>query len=260
MGEIFQTILVNPFLNALVWLYDVLPGSDLGVAIIVLTLAVRALLFLPSLSSIKAQHQLQALQPKVEAVRKKYATNKEEQGRKLMELYKQNKVNPFSSCLPLLIQLPIIFALFRAFLVIQNVNVETGLLSETDVSHLYGWLQAKYASTSIDTSFFGLFDLAATRNYVLAVLAGVFAFLQTKMMQSRKPVVKSEGAKDESIAAAMTKQTTYILPAITIFFGISFPAGVTLYWTVSTLFQIGQQWYFIKRHKIPSAEEEAGKV
>jgi len=255
----FQTILINPILNGLIWFYDVIPGHDLGVAIILVTVIIKVLLFIPSLSSIRSQHQLQSIQPKVDAIRKKY-TNREEQGRKLMELYKENKVNPFSSCLPLLIQLPIIWALFRAFLVIQRVDPTTGLLTADDLSHLYGYLQVKYATMSINTSFFGLIDLAATKNYILAGLAGLFSFLQVRMMQTKKPAIKSEGSKDENIASIMSKQTTYILPIITIFFGIQFPAGVTLYWLVSTLFQVGQQWYFKKRHAIPSVKEETSKV
>lgn len=252
----FQTILVNPLLNGLIWLYDVVPGSDLGIAIILLTLIIKLLLFWPSRSSIKSQHQLQDLQPRVDAIRKKYANNKEEMGKRLMELYKQNKVNPLSSCLPLLIQLPIIYALFRAFLVIQNISPETGLMSPDDLSHLYGYLQTKYATTPVDTSFLGMVNLAEAKNYVFAALAGIFAFIQTRMMQSRKPAIKSEGSKDESIAATMTKQTTYILPIITLFFGYTFVAGITLYWIVSTLFQVGQQWLFMKRHKHPDAVVE----
>lgn len=252
----FQTILINPLLNALVWLYDVIPGHDLGVAIILLTLIIKGILFLPSLSSIRSQHQLQDLQPKVDAVRKKYKNNKEEMGKRLMELYKENKVNPLSSCLPLLIQLPIIFALFRAFLVIQRIDVDTGFLAPDDLSHLYGYLQTKYATTSINANFLGFVDLAATKNYILAGLAGIFAFIQARMMQARKPAIQTEGSKDESMAAAMSKQTSYILPVITLFFGYTFPAGVTLYWVVSTLFQVGQQWIFIKRHKHPTAVEE----
>jgi len=79
-------------------------------------------------------------------------------------------------------------------------------------------------------------------------------------MQTKKPAIASDGAKDENIASIMSKQTTYLLPIITIFFGIQFPAGVTLYWIVSTLFQIGQQWYFMKRHAVPSVTEELTKV
>jgi len=255
----FQTILVNPILNALIWLYDVIPGNDLGVSIILVTLIIKGILFLPSLSSIRSQHQLQSIQPRVDAIRKKY-TNREEQGKKLMELYKQNKVNPFSSCLPLLIQLPIIWALFRAFLVIQRVDPATGLLAASDISNLYGYLQAKYATLPIDTSFFGIINLAATKNYILAVLGGALSFWQVRMMQTKKPAITSNGAKDENIASIMSKQTTYLLPIITIFFGIQFPAGVTLYWVVSTLFQVGQQWYFKKRHVVPSVKEEMSKV
>lgn len=175
--------------------------------------------------------------------------------RKLMEAYKENKVNPFSSCLPLLIQLPIIYALFKVFLVIKNIDPGTGLLSADQLVNLYAPLKEKFMTMTVNTKFLGIMDLAATKNYILAVLAGVFSFWQVKMMQSKKPVIASAGSKDESIAAIMNKQTTYILPAVTVLFGISLPAGITLYWVVSTLFTIGQQALIIKRHAHPGAGE-----
>jgi YidC/Oxa1 family membrane protein insertase len=139
--------------------------------------------------------------------------------------------------------------------VISKIDGTTGLLPPDQLQHLYGYLQAKYATTSISTDFLGFVDLAATKNYILAVLAGAFSFYQVRMMQSRKPAIKTPGSRDESIAALMSKQTTFVLPILTVFLGVSFPAGITLYWLFSTLFTIGQQWYFIKRHKHPKPED-----
>ncbi|MDP3971049.1 MAG: YidC/Oxa1 family membrane protein insertase [bacterium] len=249
MTELYNTFLYEPIFNALIYLYHILPGSDMGIAIIVLTVFIKVLLFWPSLSSLKAQKNLQETQPKVEEIREKYKDDKEELGRQLMAFYKNNKVNPFASCLPLLIQLPILLALYRAFFQGLGVDPETHLLAADQIQHLYGYLANIYTTMPIDTQMFGFLDLSATHNIVLAVLAGIAAFIQGKTMQSKRTEVKSEGAKDENTAAAISKQMTYFLPIITIVFGYQFPAGVTLYWLVSTLFSLGQQLYFFRVKK-----------
>lgn len=260
MIELYNTFLYEPIFNALIFLYHVIPGQDMGVAIILLTLVIKIALFWPSLSTLKGQKKLQDTQPKIEALRKKYKDNKEELGRQLMSFYKDNKVNPFSSCLPLLIQLPILLALYKAFFQGLHVEPDTGILIAEQVGHLYGWLQVIYSSTAINTTAFGFLDLAATHNIVLAVLAGAAAFFQARTMQSKRAAVKTEGAKDENTAAAISKQMTYFLPIITVVFGYQFPAGVTLYWLVSTLFSLGQQLYFFRvRQSLDTDSNENNK-
>ena len=104
MGNIFHVLVTQPILNALIWLYDVLPGHDIGFAIIALTILVKALLHPFTVAQIKQQRELQSLQPKIDEIRKTIK-DKEEQSKALMELYKKEKVNPAASCLPLLIQI-----------------------------------------------------------------------------------------------------------------------------------------------------------
>lgn len=247
MVSIFYTVLYNPLFNTLMYLYGVF-GNDLGIAIIVLTLAIKILLFAPSLSSIKAQKALQETQPKLEAIKKKYQNDKEELGKQLMKFYKENKVNPFSSCLPLLIQLPILIALYRVFFGGLSTDPTTGYLMADQLQHLYGPLREMYSNTAIHTQFLGFVDLAKKGNYVLAILSGLAQFFTSRMMSRKKPApVKTPGAKDENMTAAINKQMLYFLPIITIVFGIQFPAGVTLYWLVSTLFTFLQQLYFFRK-------------
>lgn len=249
MIELYNTVLYEPIFNTLIFLYHVIPGRDMGVAIIILTILVKVILFWPSLSTLKSQKKLQDTQPKIEELRKKYKDDREELGRQLMSFYKENKVNPFSSCLPLLIQLPILLALYQAFFKGLQVDPATGLLAADQVAHLYGWLQATYATTALHTVAFGFLDLAATHNIILAVLAGGAAFYQAKTMQAKRAEIKTEGAKDENVAAAVSKQMMYLLPIITVVFGYQFPAGVTLYWLISTLFSLGQNLYFFRIRK-----------
>ncbi len=247
--EAYNTVLYEPIFNAMIWLYHVLPGHDMGVAIIILTLVIKVLLFWPSLSALKSQKKLQEPQPMIAEIRTKYKDNKEEMGKHLMEFYKTNKVNPFSSCLPLLIQLPILIALYRAFFQGLQVDATTGLLAAEQVQHLYGFLGDVYLVQAIDTTLFGLVNLAATHNVVFALLAGAAAFFQAKTMQAKRAVVKTAGSKDEDIASAVNKQMMYLMPVMTVVFGYQFPAGVTLYWLVSTLFSLGQQLYFFRVRK-----------
>ncbi|MDD3102158.1 MAG: YidC/Oxa1 family membrane protein insertase [Patescibacteria group bacterium] len=115
MIQFFNTILYQPLLNLLVFFYNVIPGHDLGVAIITLTVILKLILFPLSRQSLKSQKALQSLQPKMEEIKKKYPDQKEKQAKMTMELYKENKINPFSSCLPLLIQLPILIAVYQVF-------------------------------------------------------------------------------------------------------------------------------------------------
>ena len=122
MSNLFHAFLYAPILNLLVFLYNIVPGHDLGVAIILLTIIIKLVLLPLSKQSIKSQKSLQDLQPKIDAIKAQYANNKEEMGRAMMNLYKENKVNPFSSCLPLLIQLPFFFAVFRVLGMINETH------------------------------------------------------------------------------------------------------------------------------------------
>jgi len=249
----FNTILYEPLFNALIFLHKIIPGHDIGIAIIVLTIIIRFILYFPSLSSIKSQRSLQELQPKVDEIKKKYKDNREEQGRQLMKIYKEHKVNPLYSCLPMLIQLPILYALFRVLINGLHTDPTTGILVDAQLQHLYGPLREIYTTTPLSSMFLGFVDLAKKNNYILAILAGAFQYWQSKMMMAKAPPKNIPGAKDENMAAIFSKQTTYIMPIVTVFFGISFPAGLTLYWLVTTIFSVVQQYIFNKSHPIKTS-------
>lgn len=249
MGNFFHLVLYEPLINALLFLVKIIPGHDLGIAIIIFTIIIRLILYIPSLSSIKSQRQMQEIQPKMDALKAKYKDNREEYSRQLMKFYKENKVNPFSSCLPLLIQLPILYILFQVFLNIKT-DPSTGLLVSTEIHNLYGTMQNWFADHQIRTMFLGLVDLNAKGNWILAILAGAAQYLQSKMLMTKKPPKNIPGAKDESMAATTTRTMTYFLPIMVIFFSLRFPAGLALYWFVTTLFAIAQQYFYLKRHPV----------
>jgi YidC/Oxa1 family membrane protein insertase len=253
LTALFDTILYNPLLNSLIWLYHAIPGHDLGVAIILLTLATKFILAIPSAHAIRSQRELQLIQPKLEALKTQYKNNKEELGKKLMEFYREHKVNPFSSCLPSLIQFPILFILYHVFINGLATDPGTGILVSKTLSHLYEPLRSTYSATPIDLHAFGFLNLAGTKNIILAVVTAGLQFWQSKMLMSRQADTKDKGAADENMAASMSKQMMYIFPIFTGYLVYVFPAGLGLYWLTSTLFQIVQQYLVFKRMKINPA-------
>lgn len=243
MAHFFTVVFYQPILNLLVWLYNVVSFQDLGVAIILLTAVIKLVLWPLGQSSIKSQKAMQDLQPKLDELKVKYKDDKAGLSQATMALYKDNKINPLSSCLPLLIQLPFLFAVYQVF--------RDGMNSKLDL--VYSFISRPETINAIS---FGFLDLSKPNVY-LAVLAGLAQFVQAKMMMTKKPAVSTPGSKDESMAAIMNKQMLYFMPAITIFIGISLPGGLTLYWFVLTLFTALQQ-FIVFRHK--KAQNPGGPV
>jgi len=229
---IYTALLYQPILNVFVGLYNLIP--EVGVVIILLTLAMRLILYPFYKKQVEAQKSMQDLQPKLNEIKSKYKDNKEEQAKAMMELYKTNKVNPLSSCLPVLIQLPIFLAVYQ---VLRN-----GLSNTETFDLLYSFVSKP---EMIDPMFLGYFDLAG-RSVVLAVLAGLAQFWQAKMLVKTKAKPPVEGSKDEDTMAMMNKQMMYFMPVMIIVFGLTLPSGLSLYWLVSTLFMIAQQYIAFK--------------
>ena len=246
---VYNLIFYQPLFNFLIWLYNILPGHDIGIAILVLTLVIRVILFPLYYQSIKAQKALQDIQPKVDALKKQYANDKEKMAQELMNLYKNDKVNPFSSCLPVLVQFPFLIAVYQVF--------RKGLSSQ-GFEILYPFV---HAPSQINHMFLGIINLAAP-SLALAVLAGAAQFWQTKMLMSKKPPQVNhkeiKGSADEKTMAVMNKQMLYFMPIFTVIIGASLPAGLTLYWFVTTLLMALQQlWMFKKKGQEGSSSAKA---
>ncbi len=232
IGNIFNLILVKPLLNLLVGIYNVIPGHDFGVAIIILTILVRLILYPLAQSGIKSQKALSEIQPEIKALQKKYKDNKEKQSQELMKLYKEKHINPAGGCLPLLIQLPVLIALFQVLR--KGVTGEGGAL-------LYGFVSHPAA---INPLFIGLINLG-TASIVLAILAGITQFIQGKMLA---PASASQGSGDKGdFSSSLNKQMVYTMPIFTLLIALRFPAGLSLYWVVSNVFTIFQQYLIISK-------------
>jgi YidC/Oxa1 family membrane protein insertase len=218
----FYTIFYQPIYNLLIFLYNLVPGKDLGVAIILITLIIRVILYPFSKKAIKSQKELQSIQPEIESIKEKYKDDKEKMAPELMALYKQRKINPFSSCLPTLIQLPFLIALYQVFL--------NGLTKDNSNGALYTFIQNPGQLNIIAFGFVNLAD----KNWVIAILAGLAQFWQSKMLMGK--------TKQTGMTQIMTNQMIYFMPIFTIIIGGNLPAGLTLYWLFTTIFSIIQQY------------------
>lgn len=254
LSTLFNAVLYRPIFNIFVFLYNILPYHDVGVVILVITVIIRLVLYPLTSSSIKAQKSMQELQPKMEEIKKKFPTDKQAQAQATMELYKTHKVNPFTSCLPMLIQLPILIALY---LVLRD-----GLASTNLAQNLYSFVSNPQKINEISLTIFNL----SKPNIALAVLAGLAQFWQAKSLVRKKPPAEAgTGGKDEGMAAMMNKQMLYFMPVMTVVIGMSLPAGLTLYWFLSTLLMALQQVYLFKKPSgdittTPSAPNTPNKI
>lgn len=240
MFSVFWTeIFIRPLTNLLIFLYNIIPGHDLGISIIILTIIIRLILYPSSRKAIKSQRAMQNLQPELDKIREKHKDDKQKQTQETLKLYQENKISPFSSCLPLLIQMPILIALYWVF---RKVSAE-------DVSSLlYPFIRAPQDFTPY---FLGIIDLTKPEVYVLPILAGATQFIQSWMILKRNK--KEEHKPDEKvqdIGSAISKQMTYIFPIITIIFAASLPAAISLYWIATNLFSIVQQYIIMKEEKL----------
>jgi YidC/Oxa1 family membrane protein insertase len=240
MAQFFNTIFYHPIYNLLIFLYTTVPGRDLGIAIILLTIIVKLALWPLSTKALRSQKALAEIQPKLEALKKEYGDKQEELAKAMMALYSKEKVSPFSSCLPILIQLPVFIALYHA--------LSQGLKS-SGFEVLYPFVTNP---GSITPTFLGFMDLAAP-SIALAVLAGVTQYFQAKMMITRQQPKKTPGAADEQMLATMNKQMLYMMPVLTVVLGWKLPAGLSLYWLMTNALTIAQQAVYFREGKAPAA-------
>jgi YidC/Oxa1 family membrane protein insertase len=230
----FNVILYQPLFNSLIFLYNYIPGHDFGVAIISLTLIIKTILIPLSIKAVKSQKDLQDLQPKIKEIQDKYKNDKEKQAKEVLEIYKIQKINPFGGVLLLLIQLPILIALYSVF---QN-----GLKS-SELVNLYSFVTNP---GNINFLFFNIVDLSKP-NMFFAIIAGASQYFQTKMMM---PKQKTSGIdRNADFAKIMQFQTTYFLPIFTIIVLLNLPSALGLYWIVGGIFSTIQQYFILKKIK-----------
>ena len=244
--EIFHILVYQPLYNILIAIYNFVPGGDFGISIIIFTIILRFVLVPVYKKQIESQKKLQELQPKIKEIQQKYKNDKEKQTRAVMDFYKENKTNPFSGCLPLIIQFIFLIAIYRILFNIANEN----FLVRTE--ELYAFIKNPEI---INHMFLKIVDLTVP-SWPLAVMAAAAQYVQTKMLMKKSGGEENKGnLKQADFAQIMTKQMLYLGPALTLFIGLKFAAGLALYWFISTLFMIIQQWHMARNEARVTAKK-----
>lgn len=229
--NIFNIIFYEPLLNGLVFLIGFLPFNDVGIAIVVLTIIVRFIIFPFSHKSVKTQAKMKVLEPDIKKIKKDFKDNPQEQAKKTMELYKEHGINPLSGCLTAILQIPIIIALYRVFLAGFDFSADN-LYSFVTVPEFF------------QIKFLGIIDMAQ-KNYFLAFLAGLSQFFQMKLALP-PPKKGGDGSFKDNFAKSMNMQARYIMPIFIFFIGIKFSSAIALYWTTMNVFAIIHE-IFVRR-------------
>ena len=212
--------------------------DNFGIIILLLTILIKLLIFPFTYKSYHSQAKMKALKPEIDEINAKFGKDKPmDKQQATMALYKKAGVNPMGGCLPMLFQMPVLFAMFYV--------LRDGF-DPASFRFLYSFISPPESINSVSLGFFDLSE----RSVVLALLAGGAQFWQSRMMTTKKPPKGvGEGAKDENLMAMMNKQMLYFMPVITVIIGMQFPAGLALYWFLSTLFTAIQQWLLFKKKK-----------
>jgi YidC/Oxa1 family membrane protein insertase len=246
LRSMLTTLVYEPIYNLFVALLTWMPWHSLGWAIVIITLIIRLILLVPQQHMLESQKKLQKIQPKIKAIQEEYKEDKALLGQKIMELYKKEGVNPMGSCLPLLIQMPILIGLYW---------VISWITDPSNFYHLYPIFK-DFNPTSIITDFFGI-NLSQVGG-IMAVVFGIILGI-TQWVQAYISIQHTKKSKDSSkeittpkdpnsLEAAldpelMQKMMLYMLPLMLAVSAYFFPLGVGLYWFIGTLFVIAQQWY-----------------
>ena len=230
--SLYHTVLFEPLFNTLVILYNLVPGQDFGIAVILVTLLVRFAFVPLSAKAVVAQRKLMALQPQAKEIQERFKKDRDRQAKELLELYKREKVNPLAGILPILIQIPFLIALYQVFW--KGLGVE-------QLEFLYSFVTNPGL---IDPTFLGMVNLGE-QSLIMAAIAAAFQFIQGKQMaQKRKP------EDQKSFAATFQKQALYFFPILTLLIVSQLPSAVGLYWITTSVFSIVQHRYVTRNEKI----------
>lgn len=229
MKTLWETLIYSPIYNALIFIAQNITWQDVGIAVILITIIIRFALYPLSKKSVVGQFKMKALQPKIDAIKAK-GLSKEDEAKETFALYKAENINPFSGCLYLLIQLPFLIALYFVFM--HGVN---------QPEHLYSFLTTE----GLNNMFLGTIDI--TKPFLgLAIAAGITQSLQAILMP--KPVsTGDEKSFQNQLTKSLSIQTRFILPIIIVFIASKLAAAVSLYWVVTNLFSIAQDFYIRRK-------------
>lgn len=267
----FDTFIVQPILNLLFVIWSFVPGDDFGVTIIIFTVIVRMALWPLVKKQLHQTRAMRELQPEIKKIKAKTKGDRQKEGELLMELYREKGVSPFGSIGVLLLQLPILFGLFRVLRLLSDDPSQA-------VDKLYGWVtnlpgvsevvaNPEIITQDLTQSFWGLIDLSKSAFdngsiywplMIIALIAGALQYIQTKQLtpdtddsKSLRDILREEASGEKQdqkdINAAVGKNMRYVMPVITVFFAASFPGALALYWATGAGVAILQQRYILSK-------------
>jgi YidC/Oxa1 family membrane protein insertase len=237
----FHQLFYKPMYNILVFILDILPTHDVALAVIVLTVFIKIVLLPLSHKMFKTQIIQRKIQPLINKIQEEYKDNRQMLGVKMLEIYKEYKLNPFSSILLMIIQIPIVFALYFVF--------ANGGLPNINMADLYSF------TPNVDTINHILYGVDFTKaNIMVGLLAALFQYIQIRLsLQNMTPVDKNKPNKDLKPEEMMQKQMgfmmKYFIPILIFVASLKVSAAVALYWIVSSVFMIAQELYFRNKYK-----------
>lgn len=237
IGNLFTTYIYEPIYNALVFLVGIVPGGDVGIAIILLTVLIKLVLFPLSHQAIKTQKVMREIDPELKKLREEYKENREELARQTMALFKDKKINPFASIFLILIQLPIVFGLYFVFF---NEGANGGF----DPATLYSFISIPEVYSF---SFLGLIELTG-KSLILALVVAISQFYLARLMMPKAPEVEEKASLKSDFQRSMHLQMRYVFPVIIGLVAYFISAAVALYLATSNLFALLQE-LIVKRNK-----------
>jgi YidC/Oxa1 family membrane protein insertase len=236
----FHAVIYNPLYNGLVFLVGIIPTHDMGIAVVILTIVVRIIIFPLSRRAVAAQLAMKKIAPEVEKLKVKYP-DKQEQSRAIFALYKERGVHPFASFGLVLVQFPILIALYWVFYRSGFPHVDPALL--------YSFV---HPPAGINMEFLGVVDMGS-RSVILAALAGITQFIYTRLAMGPREKVPEGSPVEASLSGDMAKsfdlQARYVLPAMIAIIGFSVAAAAPLYWATSNTFMIIQEYLAGRRFR-----------
>lgn len=244
MITFFKITVFIPLYNLLIFITSVIPGGDLGLSIIILTLLVKLVIFPLYATSVKTQLKMKAIEPKLREIKERYKKDLPEQSRQIMEVYKQENVKPFSGILVMFIQIPIIISLFYVF--------KDSLAIKPDL--LYSFIKAPELVNKV---FLGLVDLSTSKNIILALLTALTLYLQVNISlgfkKKAETINKKDKTKDSSfgtdLAKSMDLQMRYFMPVMTGVIAYTLPSAIAIYWITSNIFSAIYEYLVIRKIK-----------
>lgn len=237
ISTFFYSFFYDPIYNVLVTLISFVPSSDVGIAVILLTIVIRLILLPFSLSAARTQLAMKALEPKIKELKEKHKGNKEKEALETLALYRTERVNPFASILTVFIQIPFLFALYWVFLYepFSAINIE----------RLYAFTPVP---DSISLQFLGLISMTG-KSIVLAVLAGLTQFLQAHMSLSGTMKPTTGGGMQGDFQKIMGLQLKYVFPFLIGIISYTTSSAIALYFITTNLAGALQEWYVLRTVK-----------